>query len=98
MQELARHELVHSQRGLGGGFTLARLPADISVYDVVQAVDPINPIKRIHQYPLGKSEHAGNLCPLHRRLDEAAAAVEQSFRCSKILEMVASPVFSRDSP
>jgi Rrf2 family protein len=94
MQELARHGLVRSQRGLGGGFTLARLPADMSVYDVVLAVDPI---KRIHQCPLGKPEHAGNLCPLYRRLDEAAAAMEESFRCSTIGEMISLPVFRSES-
>jgi Rrf2 family transcriptional regulator, nitric oxide-sensitive transcriptional repressor len=92
MQELARHGLVHSQRGLGGGFTLTRLPAEITVYDVVQAVDPI---QRIRQCPLGKPEHAENLCPLHRRLDEAAATVEESFRCSRISEMIFLPVFQQ---
>src|SRR4051794_21543855 len=64
MQGLSRAGLVRSQRGLHGGFTLA-VPADeLTVYDVVQAVDPIH---RIKHCPLGLKGHV-NLCPLHRRL------------------------------
>src|SRR5262245_46906388 len=74
MQALSRAGLVHSQRGLGGGFTLAVPPADLTVLDVVQAVDPI---RRIKSCPLGIKGHV-NLCPLHRRLDQAIALVEKA--------------------
>jgi len=37
--KLRRHQLVESTRGPGGGYTLARQPADISVADVILAVD-----------------------------------------------------------
>lgn len=85
LRNLALAELVRSQRGLHGGSVLAR-PADaITVLDVVQAVDPI---KRITQCPLGVKSHAINLCPLHRRLDEAIAMVEKAFAHSSIAELV----------
>lgn len=37
--KLRRHELVESTRGPGGGYTLARKAADISVADIILSVD-----------------------------------------------------------
>lgn len=84
MRELGRAKLVRSRRGLNGGFTLAEDPADISVLDVVNAVDPI---ERINSCPLGITGHV-DLCPLHRRLDEAIASVEQAFAETSVAELV----------
>jgi Rrf2 family protein len=39
MKSLARGGLVSSQRGAGGGYVLERRPADITVADVIQAVE-----------------------------------------------------------
>lgn len=77
MQGLSKAKLVTSQRGLYGGFTLVRPIAELSVYEVVQSVDPIN---RITSCPLGITDHGTDLCPLHRGLDNAAAAVEGAFK------------------
>jgi Rrf2 family nitric oxide-sensitive transcriptional repressor len=43
-QKLARKGLVRSTRGKRGGFTLAREPGDISVADVVRAVETNEPL------------------------------------------------------
>lgn len=93
LRNLALGELVRSQRGLHGGSVLARSAKSISVLDVVQAVDPI---QRITQCPLGIKSHAANLCPLHRRLDEAIALVEKAFARSSIAELV--PEEAGDEP
>jgi Rrf2 family iron-sulfur cluster assembly transcriptional regulator len=37
--KLRRNDLVESTRGPGGGYTLARLPADITVADIIVSVD-----------------------------------------------------------
>ena len=84
LQGLARSGLVRSRPGRSGGFVLGREPAAISVLDIVQAVDPI---QRIDRCPLGRSEHEGRLCPLHRRLDQAVALVEQAFAASTLAEL-----------
>ena len=83
MRDLVRAELVLSFRGPGGGFVLSRPAAEISMLDVVTAVDPI---RRIHQCPLGKAEHAG-LCPLHRHLDGALADIERCFANTTLAAM-----------
>ncbi len=87
LQALRRGGVVQSKRGLGGGFTLARVPEQISVLDVLMIVDPI---KRIERCPLDINAHSTTLCPLHRRLDEAAGMVEKSFAATTIAELLIS--------
>jgi Rrf2 family protein len=88
MQSLCRARLANSQRGLNGGFTLAHDPRELSVLTVVNAVDPI---RRFPECPLGIPSHGRRLCPLHYRLDEAAAMVERSFEATMIAELLAVP-------
>jgi Rrf2 family protein len=92
MQGLSKAGLVNSQRGLYGGFTLARPAKGISVYEVVQATDPI---VRITKCPLGLEGHGSNLCPLHRGLDNAMAAVETAFRKMTIHQLLNQPQTNR---
>ncbi len=94
MQGLGRARLVQSQRGLHGGFTLARPAEELTVLDVIQAVDPI---QRIRSCPLGLKGHI-NLCPLHRRLDHAMKLVEEALRKSSIAELLAEPERTRGIP
>lgn len=88
MQTLVKEGLVKSRRGLGGGFTLGRSPALISILDVVNAVDPI---QRILSCPLGLKEHEDSLCPLHNRLDQAMADIEQALGNAKIANIMIGP-------
>ncbi|MBD3160533.1 MAG: Rrf2 family transcriptional regulator [Candidatus Latescibacteria bacterium] len=88
LQALAKADLVTSVTGRIGGFQLARDPARITVLDVVDAIDPV---KRIESCPLELDSHRHELCPLHRRLDEAAAAVERAFAGTTIAEILGDP-------
>ncbi len=92
MQSLARAKLVHSQRGLHGGFSLARSPQEVTIWDVVDAVEPL---QRIKTCPLDLAAHRTRLCPLHKRLDEALATVEDAFRRTTLAEVLADPSTSR---
>lgn len=86
MQGLSRAGLVNAQRGLHGGFTLAIPPSELTVLKVVSTVDPI---RRFHECPLGL--HGINLCPLHRSLDDAAQAVENTFGDTTIADLINVP-------
>lgn len=88
LQTLRKAGVVNSKRGLGGGFTLAKPAEDMTVLEVVNAVDPI---KRINHCPLGIDSHGSTLCPLHKRLDEAAELVEKSFASTTIAELLSGP-------
>lgn len=93
MQALVRGRIASSRRGVGGGFTLLRDAASIRILEVVQAVDPI---QRITTCPLGLASHGTRLCPLHRRLDQAIAAMEKAFASTTLAEVLAEP--SRSVP
>lgn len=92
LQELNRAGLIRSQRGLYGGSILLKSPSEITIYEIVNAVDPI---RRIQTCPLGLKAHGVHLCPLHRRLDEAIALVEKAFRETTVAELLAEPSASR---
>jgi Rrf2 family protein len=84
--------VVHSQRGVGGGINLVKSPEELTILEVVNAVDPI---ERIRTCPLQLAAHGVRLCPLHRRLDQALAMVEDVFRRTTLAEVLADPSRSR---
>src|SRR5689334_11583479 len=88
MQSLTRAGLVSAQRGKHGGFMLARKPAELTILDVVNAVDPL---RRIHSCPLGLKSHGIRLCALHRHLDSAMAMVEHAFRSTTLADILETP-------
>ncbi|MBI3837186.1 MAG: Rrf2 family transcriptional regulator [Planctomycetia bacterium] len=91
LQSLSRAGLVHSQRGIGGGMTLTRSAAELTILEVVNAVEPM---QRIRTCPLGLTAHGVHLCPLHNRLDNALAMVEEAFRHTTLAEILAEPTLS----
>ena len=88
LQGLSRGGIVQSHRGLGGGVTLAQSPEELTILQVVNAVEPI---ARIRSCPLGLAAHGVRLCPLHRRLDNALAMVEEAFASTTLAEVLAEP-------
>ena len=93
LRGLSRAGLVRSQRGPRGGHRLTCDPATLTLLEVINAVDPL---QRIQSCPLGLKHHP-QLCPLHRRLDDAMAMVEAAFRQTTIAELVPEPSRSQAS-
>lgn len=91
LQGLAKAGVVYSRRGLGGGITLAKQPSTLTILEVVNAVEPI---ARIQTCPLGLESHGTHLCPLHKRLDDALAAMQQAFGGTTLAELLAEPTTS----
>jgi Rrf2 family protein len=85
LNSLAKAGVVTGQRGRGGGFQPARSGSQMTVLQVVTAVDPL---KRIKTCPLGLKSHGENLCPLHRKLDDAVRSVEEAFASTTIESLV----------
>jgi Rrf2 family protein len=92
LQNLSRAELVASQRGLHGGFLLGKPASELTIWEVVQAVEPI---RRIRECPLELESHRTRLCPLHKKIDDALAVIEKTFRDSTIAEILAKPTTSK---
>jgi len=91
LQSLARGGVVHSTRGLGGGVSLVKTPDKLTILEVVNAVEPI---QRIRTCPLGLPGHGTHLCPLHKRVDNALALMEQAFESTTLAEVLAEPTRS----
>jgi Rrf2 family protein len=86
LRALSRAGLVVSQRGLYGGFVLSRPLDELTILDVINAVDPL---KRIDRCPLGLDGHGDHLCPLHQRLDQGIAQLEALFGAITIGQLLA---------
>lgn len=86
LRMLVRAGLLTAQRGVGGGFALAKVPSAISVLDVLKAADAN--VNRIERCPLGIKGHT-RLCALHRLLDEQIAHAERTFSSTSIADLLA---------
>jgi DNA-binding IscR family transcriptional regulator len=71
--------------------TLVKPPDQLTILEVVNAVEPIG---RIRECPLGLKAHGVHLCPLHKRMDQALALVEDAFRKTTLAEVLAEPTQS----
>lgn len=97
LQDLVAAGLARSRPGPGGGYELARPTDQLTILDVVNAVSPL---ERIRKCPLGLVSHT-ELCPLHAELDKAYAATEAAFAgvtIGQLLESTSTIVPLCDTP
>lgn len=85
LQGLREKGIVRLQRGLGGGVSLAREPSQLTILDIVNAVEPI---QRIKTCPLDLKSHGTNLCALHRRMDVSLKNMEDAFAATTLAELL----------
>lgn len=85
MQSLGRAGMVSSQRGARGGFTLVEPPEQISLLDIIDAVDPV---ERIHACPLSLPGHKERLCPLHSKIDQSIAHIRETLSQAFLASML----------
>jgi Rrf2 family protein len=86
LRHLASAELVLSARGPHGGFALSRPPSEISVLQVLNAVEP-------HRARRRRAIHATETdsLPVLDLLDKALASIEGAFRRTSLAELMAGP-------
>jgi Rrf2 family protein len=87
LQTLARHKLVESQKGMGGGFRLARDPRRITLLDVVE---PFEHVSRWSGCILGRAECSDeNPCAIHDRWKGVRTAYLRMLGQNTIADLVA---------
>jgi Rrf2 family protein len=87
LQTMARHKLVESQKGLGGGFRLARDPRRISLLEVVE---PFEHVSRWSGCILGRSECSDETpCAIHDRWKSVRTAYLRMLGQTTIADLVA---------
>ncbi len=87
MQILSRKGLVRSHRGPRGGFCLARKPAEITLYDIV---DPIDHIANYDEICILGIEVCSDeaACPLHDEWKKIRTEIRQTLEHKNLQEMV----------
>ena len=61
---------------------------------ILEAVNAVDPIRRIKTCPLGLKAHGKRLCPLHKKMDAALAQMEQAFASTTLADVLAEPTKS----
>ncbi len=88
MKNLNKAGLVKSQRGASGGYSLGRVPADITLADVIQAVE--GPIA-LTACADTSDEHCNiqSVCPVQGRWNRVNSAVRAALADVTLADMVA---------
>lgn len=68
MRSLTKGEIVKSYRGIDGGFTLAKLPQDISILDIVSIMEGPIDLQRCLKDNHSCSKGCAPQCPVHAAL------------------------------
>ena len=85
LQPLVRAGILRSARGPGGGFTFGREPAEVSLMDVVCAIESS---PRFDLCILGSSTcDSENPCPLHDQWEPIKEAVREMLRDRSIADL-----------
>lgn len=87
LQQLVRSRLIRSQRGSGGGFALAVAGTDVSLLDIVEAME--GPLRLNQCLQEGLSCERKSWCPAHQVWAEAQAAVVNVLGGASVASMAA---------
>src|SRR5216117_52476 len=89
MQRLAKKKLIASQNGPKGGYALARRPTEISVGDVVRALEgPINIVSCLEDSECPQMEK----CNLRRPVHKIQAAITQVLDTMSLAKLTSADV------
>ena len=95
LQLLGHKQIVESQRGMNGGFRLARLPEQVRLYDVLEAIDaiPADPA-----CPLLTGARQIELCHLHRRFASMTAKYIEFLKGTTLDDVLKPDRFPAECP
>lgn len=86
LQTLSREGLVESQKGLGGGFRLARAPKEITLLEVIE---PIERISRWSGCILGRPECSeADPCAIHEQWKRVRGSYLQMLAGTTLADLV----------
>jgi Rrf2 family protein len=87
LRHLVTHGVLHSTRGVDGGYSLERKPEEISLLDVIEAIDgPLN----ASLASSGVEELADCEGRLHEALDQVSANVRRQLQSIKLSDLLSA--------
>ena len=95
-QSLARAGLVKSNRGTGGGFTLLKKPGEVTVLEVIEAIEGKIAFQRCLSEDEPKCEHHGG-CALCGLFEQAQDQVKDVFSRTTLADLMKTHVPVGDS-
>ena len=95
LQLLGHYQIVESQRGMNGGFRLAKLPEQVRLYDVMLALDTL---PTDNECPLLTGGRQAELCRLHRRFAAMTADYIQFLKDTTLEEILQPDSFPAECP
>lgn len=96
LQNLVRAGLVASQKGPTGGFSLAREPTEITLYEIMEAVDNV---QELTQCAVGFEVCSPDMpCPVHDRLQAIRQQFIASCQAVTVADMAASIELRKENP
>ena len=87
LQELQRSRLVSSRSGPAGGYRLARSPEDITILEIVEALE--GPLQTSECALRGGPCHWDEVCAMHWVWSSARAALSDSLRAATLARVAA---------
>ncbi len=87
LRSLRKQGILIAQRGIGGGFALARAPEEISILDVLAGLGERLP--STETCPLGIEGHI-KICKIHSTINEAVQLIRSRFAALSIAELTES--------
>lgn len=89
LQQLSKQGILQSQKGLRGGFRLARPPEDVSLFDVVESIEDVG---RWTACILGRKDCSDeDPCSVHHRWGPVRDAYLQLLRGTAVSDLVPTP-------
>ena len=85
-QNLVRKGILKSQRGPSGGFSFKKRPEDVSLLEIVEAIDDFSLVTNECVMGLNQCE-ATNACPLHHIWKDAKAKIVDELENSSLVHV-----------
>lgn len=87
LRHLVTHGILHSTRGVDGGYSLERKAEEISLLDVIEAIDgPLNATLPVS----GVAELSDCETRLHEALEEVTSNVRRQLQAIKVSDLLSS--------
>jgi Rrf2 family protein len=92
LRNLVTHGILHSTRGVEGGYSLKRSPREISLLDVIEAID--GPLTAILPVAEG-AEPAPHEIKLREALEQVASSMRRQLKAIKLSDLLGSSSVAR---
>lgn len=93
LRNLVTHGILHSTRGVDGGYTLERPPDQISLLEVIEAIDgPLNPT-----LPAGDNHEKPHEVRLRAAIEQITCTARQQLEALKLSDLMPPPDTSAET-